>query len=201
VEGDGGLRLTQRGVETWIYRPFAKPLAGGLRIEQSVRAEREATGLGARPSGHLGRGEQSGPNWMVRDGEFRVLHGRGDGSNAGPMWKDTGIKCEPGTWYRVVLDVDVPSQTWTFAVNGETFDAGEPLGFRMSPKNIDRVDYLFGKEWSLDDVRVLETARPEAEPASAVGGDAAEADDQADPAAAMRRAMQRDAAERRRRPR
>jgi hypothetical protein len=78
--------------------------------------------------------------WAVgSDFSFFVLDGIGDGSN---ITEPTGIKLTPGQWAQVTTIIDPVSKTWTFAVDGQLFNAPDPLGFRSNPAKLDSVQFL-----------------------------------------------------------
>jgi hypothetical protein len=156
-EGDGGCRVTiGPHRETALTRGLASPLAGRLSTEQWVRSDAPDARMFSRPPGEGG----FGPVWLVENGHFRVLDGKGDGSREPSMYKDA-FPFTPGAWFKVTVVIDVPGRGWEFHVNDQRFetDGGRLLGFRESPRNISGVDYLFDTAFDLDAVKVVETAR------------------------------------------
>lgn len=78
--------------------------------------------------------------WAIgSDYFFFVLDGVGDTSN---VTENTGLKLTPGEWALVTVIIDPTSKTWTFAVNGQVYNAPDPLGFRGNPVKLDSIQYL-----------------------------------------------------------
>ena len=61
--------------------------------------------------------------------------------NAAPT-EITGFTWSPGVWYQINTRVDVSKGTWDFYVNGNHYDAPDPLGFRGNAVALDRFRFL-----------------------------------------------------------
>jgi len=108
-----------------------------------------------------------GPVWGAVNNQFRVLDGDGLG---GGTWEETGFSVVPMQWHEVKLVVDISTQSWQFHVDGQRYDAPDPLNFRGSPTSIRYVDYLTRHDLWLDRVRITETPEPAALSLLALGG-------------------------------
>ncbi len=115
-----------------------------------------------------------GVQWSIgADYTFSVGDGIGDTSN---NVENTGLKLTPGEWANVTVVIDPVSRTWTFAVNGQQYNAPDPLGFRGNPVKLDSIQYLnenaspYGSY--LDDVVISPYSQFTAGPASAAPGPA-----------------------------
>jgi uncharacterized protein involved in high-affinity Fe2+ transport len=133
-EGDGALFLTGRPNFGPNYgRQLAQPLNGKFQVEYYVQA-RADTGYSLqiwkdRASGPF----VAGPICGVQYGKFHV--------NEVP---DTGIKCEPGRWYKVTMRIDVPKQTWELFVDDKRFESPKPLKFRAKVESLAFIDFIVG---------------------------------------------------------
>jgi hypothetical protein len=133
-EGDGALFLTGRPNFGPNYgRQLAQPQTGRFQVEYHVQA-RADTGYSLqfwkdRASGPF----VAGPICGVQYGKFHV--------NEVP---DTGIKCEPGRWYKVTMRIDVPKQTWELFVDDKRFESPKPLKFRAKVEYLAFIDFIVG---------------------------------------------------------
>lgn len=81
-----------------------------------------------------------GVQWSIgSDYTFSVGDGIGDTSN---NLENTGLKLTPGQWAQVTMIIDPVSRTWTFAVDGQQYNAPDPLGFRGNPVKLDSIQFL-----------------------------------------------------------
>jgi serine/threonine protein kinase len=157
-EGDGALFLNGRPNFGPNYgRQLAQPQTGRFQVEYHVQA-RADTGYSLqfwkdRASGPF----VAGPICGVQYGKFHV--------NEVP---DTGIKCEPGRWYKVTMRIDVPKQTWELFVDDKRFDSPKPLKFRAKVEYLAFIDFIVGGgPVYIDALRV--TRWPDAEKKKAEG--------------------------------
>jgi hypothetical protein len=144
-EGDGALHL----VATVNYgRDWTKPQAGQFVIEMAVRCP-VGGGMGCYvwkdPRG-------TGPYWIIQNGKFRAMDGKGNGN--GPC-TDTG-KCEPDTWHKIKLSIDVPKQRWSMQIDGG--ESHKDFGFRMHPDVLQGINFLVESPQGvyIDAIRVLQ---------------------------------------------
>ena len=137
-EGDGAAELLPL---SGISRTLATQRTDVFRIRQRMRFD-----AGARlvvyndQQANQGNAFQ-GPIWQAfADGNFRVIDGVGNACVvcAGEI---TGFTWSPDVWYDVMIEVDFPSQTWEFFVDGNKYNAPDPLGFRGTPTYLDRIRY------------------------------------------------------------
>jgi len=111
-----------------------------------------------------------GIQWSIgSDYSFSVSDGIGDTTN---NVENTGIKLTPGQWAQVTVIIDPVSRTWTFAVNGQFYNAPDPLGYRGNPAKLDSIQFLnenatpYGSY--LDDVVIRSYSQFTASPAALV---------------------------------
>jgi hypothetical protein len=163
-EGDGGLQLEPNPTfgTTRALRGLAQGQSRQFSIEQDLNFV-AAGELYSEPGqgGEGGEGIRTGPEWRITGSagnrHFEVADGIGDQFE---HWEDTGIAQLPGQWQHVVLDVNVAAQTWTFAVDGVTYNSPDPLGFRGQPARIDYVDYLSTSSGYIDSVVIQGVPEP-----------------------------------------
>jgi hypothetical protein len=95
--------------------------------------------------------------WKDRNGPPEVC-GPLCGVSAGKFFvhnvPDTGIKCEPGRWYKVTLRIDVPGQTWDFFVDGRRYESAKPLTYRARVEYLAHLNFIVVGHAYLDDLRV-----------------------------------------------
>jgi hypothetical protein len=165
-EGDGVLHVSiGRFGETWVYRRWAEAQSGAFILYQHVRLP-EGGWMGSRPFEQCSL-SGFGPAWGASNNRFRVMDGDGLG---GGTWEDTGFSVVPMQWHEVKLVVDVSTQSWEFYVDGQRYDAPDPLDFRGSPASIRYVDYLAQDELWLDRIRITEIPEPATLSLLALGG-------------------------------
>jgi hypothetical protein len=132
-EGDGALQL--KGPVRYARR-LARPPSGPIQVEQMIQVP---------AGGHL-RGTVSVPNfadggaaWQVRDGKVLVFDGTATG---GGKELDTGLRCEPGRWHKVVLRADHAKGKWELTVDGKTYNPGRLLGLRSAGVLLSELTYV-----------------------------------------------------------
>ena len=139
-EGDQALRLQPTFSPS---RALAAPVTDGFFTQQYVRFDEGArfvayTELESHPEDIAFQGAI----WQAfPDHTFRVIDGVRDGANAAPT-EITGFTWSPGVWYQIDTRVDVSKGTWDFYVNGNHYDAPDPLGFRGNAVALDRFRFL-----------------------------------------------------------
>ena len=83
-----------------------------------------------------------GPIWgAFVDGTIVAVDGTGNGCFTCPT-EDTGFDWVPDTWHTIKQIIDVQSQSWRFFFDGTEYMAPDPLGFRGTPAQLDRIRYL-----------------------------------------------------------
>lgn len=135
-EGDGAMFIT--GTMAAV-RQLAVPMRGKVEIEQYVRLP-----AGGDVKAYVGKDEgATGPMWMAFDGKFRVIDGNGE-QFAQQDSAVADMPCEPDTWYKITLKIDVPSRTYEFFVDDKKFEHA-PFKFRGKPDAIAELRYLTEK--------------------------------------------------------
>jgi hypothetical protein len=135
-EGDGALFLSNASNTN---RKLAIPYTGQVRLEQYVQIPE---------NGDLKvycdqKQDNTAAMWLATDGKFWVINGTGmQGSPQPPI--DTQIACVPGQWYKVTVDIDFKSRTWTFAVDDARYEHA-PLQFRGQSEFIQEISLLSEK--------------------------------------------------------
>lgn len=131
-EGDGALWL--EGTANYA-REFAQPLTGIVEIEQQVQVP-----AGSNLTCYVWQTKytETGPMWRVRDGQFNALNGDEGG---GGEDVETGIACEEGRWYRVVVTIDVSARRWRLSLPDLDYTTSE-LRYRARPKTLKQLNYL-----------------------------------------------------------
>ena len=155
-EGDGGLLLEPNPtfVTTRVVRGFTTFQSRRLIIEQDVNFV-GVKELYSRPASSDTQPGSIGPQWRlfgpVGNRRFQVADGQGNGVY---FWEDTGIAQRPGQWQHVTVDINVPTQQFTFAVDGIRYNGPDPLGFTGSPASIDYTEYITNSSGWIDNVVV-----------------------------------------------
>lgn len=156
-EGDGGLLLEPNPtfITTRVVRGLATRQSRRFIIEQDINFV-GVKEVYSRPASFTGNQPGSiGPQWRlfgpVGNRRFQVVDGQGNGVD---YWEDTGIAQRPGQWQHVTLDIDVPTQQFTFAVDGVRYNAPDPLGFTGTPASIDYTEYITNSSGWIDGVIV-----------------------------------------------
>ncbi|SRR5260221_13470199 len=102
----------------------------------------------------------TGPLWHligpVGQRHFEVFNGNFAG---GGTWINTGIAQLPGQYQNVVVDVNVVTQTWTFAVDGVPY-TGSSLGFQNTLAQLSGLYYGSSAAGSVDAIIVRSTPEP-----------------------------------------
>jgi hypothetical protein len=138
-EGDGAVQITPTSA---MGRVLSAPQMGRVLIEEHVQfapgadlvAYTDERSVTFNPSLHAAI-------WQVHaDNKFYVIDGLGNGGSPTPQ--ATGFTWLPNTWYTIDLDVNMVSQTWTFAVNGVPYVPPHPLGFRGNPTFMNDFNFL-----------------------------------------------------------
>jgi hypothetical protein len=155
LEGDQSLQIQPIGAP---HRALANRMTGFFWIEQFVRFDAGAQLVGFTEVEATGEfvGNQ-GPVWFAfADGGFYVVDGVRDGCEECPV-EHSGFTWQPDTWYHVLTLINPADGTWYFFVNGQYYDAPDPLGFRGNPSYLDRIRYVSWGEGSayVDVLRVL----------------------------------------------
>jgi hypothetical protein len=153
-EGDGALYLQGSPNFGPNYgRQLAQAQTGRFQVEYHVQVPAGSSYAGYVWQDRNGGAFASGPNWGAGGGKFTV------------PGRDTGVKCEPGRWYKVTLRIDVPKQTWEFFVDDKRVGApkplARPLGFRARVQYLDYINFLVEGGVYIDALRV--TRLPDAE--------------------------------------
>jgi len=156
-EGDGGLQIdpTPGRGNTRALRGFPSQ-SRSFSIDQDINFV-AAGELYSRPGQGGGVPEPigTGPQWRITgtagDRHFEVADGTGDQID---HWENTGIAQLAGQWQHVTLNIDVATQTWTFAVDGTPYKAPDPLGFTGQPASIGYLEYLTTSSGWIDSVVV-----------------------------------------------
>jgi hypothetical protein len=165
-EGDGGMELTPASFgSTRAIRQLAEPLTRRFVIEQDVNFG-AVGGLVSGPfQSMLSEGDRVGPQWgfsgPVGARRFQVFDGN---SNQLGEWEDTGIAQRPGEWQHVVMDANVATQTFTFSVDGVTYNPPDPIGFFNAAAQVDHIDYFTTGSGYVDGVIVRAVPEPGAFP-------------------------------------
>lgn len=133
-EGDGALRAANS--TNAIFRSWAPASTAGLvTVSQMLYfppdggVQQYLQGDGANETAATAAQWHAFPN-----GNFLVL-------DSG-VFEDTGIPVPEDAWTQVDVRVDLDARTYEFAVNGVTYNAPDPLGFRGTTPNLHRVVYL-----------------------------------------------------------
>jgi hypothetical protein len=148
-EGDGALYLQgSPNVGPNYGRQLAQAQTGEFQVEYQVQVPAGSSFGGYIWQDREGGAFNSGPNWGAGRGKFSV-HGQ-----------DTGLKCEPGRWYKVTLRIDVPKQTWEFFVEDQRFESPKPLPFRAKVQYLDYINFLVEGGVYIDDLRVTRLPDP-----------------------------------------
>jgi hypothetical protein len=151
-EGDGALYLTgAANVGPNYRRQLAQVQTGAFEVEHQVLVP-----VGSSLAGYVwrdldGGAEKSGPNWGVRDGKFYVCDGDGKGS---VETVDTGWACQPNTWHKVTLRINVADGTWEFLVDDRGLARPRPLRFRARVEYLDTINFLAEGGIYIDAVQV-----------------------------------------------
>ncbi|HEX3149567.1 MAG TPA: Ig-like domain-containing protein [Gemmataceae bacterium] len=58
------------------------------------------------------------------------------------VWEDTGIPVPINQWVRVDIRVDMTARTYDFFINGQQYNAPDPIGFRGNPVTLNRANYF-----------------------------------------------------------
>ena len=146
-EGDGAMFITGTTV---ALRQLAVPMRGKVEVEQFVRLP-----AGGDVKAYIGKDEgASGPMWMAFDGKFYVIDGNGE-QFAQQDSAIADVPCEPDTWYKVTVKIDVPSRTYEFFIDDKKFEHA-PFKFRGKADVIGELRYLTEKPEGvfIDAVRV-----------------------------------------------
>ena len=162
-EGDGTLHAN-RTAQGW--RQWAVPQSEVFTVEYRVRfTENSRTIFYLENNSHDFINQ--GPVWHAfPGGEITVNDGVGDGCGTGDCdVEDTGFQWSADTWYKVKLIVDVPDQTYRFFLNDVEYAAPDPLGFRGTPGQINRIRFLAevsGNGTYIDELRIFGVPEPSA---------------------------------------
>jgi hypothetical protein len=173
VEGDGGLAVTVGGRgSTEFYRDFADARTDRFVVETRVNfgSVGDFEGLVIKDNYPLAA-NQSGPAWRltgaVGSRHFEVFDGTYDGLGT---WENTGIAQTPGQWQTVTADIDVVTQTWTFSVDGVSYNAPDPLGYERAVPQLNALYYFDTAAGSVDSIVVRGVPEPGSLGACAVAG-------------------------------
>jgi Ca2+-binding RTX toxin-like protein len=134
-EGDGAMGLTSGTVQA--QRDLANGItAGKITVSQMVYvAPGGVLGEYLQDSGLSGAASATAAQWTANaSNNFTVVNGQ--------AVQDTGIPTPVNQWVEVSATVDMNARTWTFAVNGVTYNPSSPLQFRGTPGIVNRVAYL-----------------------------------------------------------
>lgn len=138
-EGDQALRISPTSLP---FRAISAPTHERLLVDQYVRVEEGARLVVYSALQATGDSiDNQGAIWQfMPDHSIRVIDGTGDGCLE--CGAEVVATWAPDTWYRITIDIDLPSQTWDFYLNGVQYISPDPLGFRGTPTSLDRVQYL-----------------------------------------------------------
>jgi hypothetical protein len=160
-EGDGAVALTVGSFgSTEMYRYFATTRTDEFVVEQRVNF-----GSAGEFDGYVTQNDNplstnAGPQWRligaVGQRHFEVFNGN---SLGGGTWLNTGIAQTPGQYQDVVLDVNVVTQQWSFAVDGVHY-TGSSLGFISQPAQLSALYYFDSAAGSVDSIIVRSTPEP-----------------------------------------
>jgi hypothetical protein len=162
IEGDGGLALIPGSFgSTRPIRTLAQPLSSEFILSQSLNFGSVGDVISGPFQHFTSQGDHTGPQWRltgaVGSRHFEVFDGHSDQSG---NWVNTGIAQKPGQWQQVVLDINVPLQTFKFSVDGVMYNAPHPTGFQNSAAVIDNIDYLTSGAGSIDAIVVSTVPEP-----------------------------------------
>jgi hypothetical protein len=132
AEGDGALQLKGPGP---YARQLARPQNGPFQVEQRVQVP---AGGSLVASVSLPNGVAAGVVWHARDGKFVVFDGDGSG---GGKEVDTGLRCEPGRWHKVVVRIDPGKRKWELSVDDRKYEPGRLLGLRFPAPGLRELGY------------------------------------------------------------
>lgn len=135
-EGDGAMFIIGTMV---AVRQLAVPLKDKVEVEQYVRLP-----PGGDVKAYVGKDEgATGPMWMAFDGKFYVIDGNGE-QFAQQNSIAADVPCEPDTWYKITLKIDVPSRTYEMLIDDKKVEH-PPFKFRGRPDAIAELRYLTEK--------------------------------------------------------
>jgi WD40 repeat protein len=150
-EGDGALYLKGRPNFGPNYgRRLAEPQTGKFELEYHIQVPAGNSCGAYLWRGAQGGAYQSGPNWSVGGGRFKVS----DGDEGGGGKLLDAFPCKSGQWYKVKLRVDVEKRKWEFFVDDQKFNAPRPLGFRTNVEYLDVINFLVEGGVYIDALRV-----------------------------------------------
>lgn len=162
-EGDGGLAVTVASLgSTQFYRDLAVARTDHFAVETRVNfgSVGEFQGLVIKDNYPLAA-NQSGPAWRLTGAvgarHFEVFDGTYNGLGT---WENTGIAQTPGQWQTVTADIDIVSQTWTFSVDGVSYNAPDPLGYERAVPQVNALYYFNTAAGSVDSIVVREVPEP-----------------------------------------
>lgn len=163
LEGDGGLEITPASLGSTLVR---RSLAAA-RTDHFVMA----CDVNAGSVGDLNvlmlkynyplSSDVNGPWWRITGAvgsrHFEVFDGQSDNTGS---YENTGILQKPGEWQHVEMDINVPAQTFTFSVDGVTYNAPDSLGFWGPAAVLDQVVFFDSAAASVDSVVVRGVPEP-----------------------------------------
>jgi hypothetical protein len=137
LEGDGAVQITPTSA---MHRVLSSPLAGHIHIDQYVLFAPGAQLIVYTDQGTTETTPFQAALWgALPNHEFYAVDGTGDAGF--PPGEVTGFTWSPDTWYKVSVDMDMVSQTWTFSVNDVQYVPPDPLGFRGTPSFVNEIRY------------------------------------------------------------
>jgi hypothetical protein len=142
-EGDGALRIAGGTAET--FRRLQEPQTGLFYVSQWIYLPAGGQVTQYLRNGDVSKEGGTAANWRVdAGGTFQVLDGVANGCFS-CSFENTGIAAPIEQWINVTVVVDMNARTWDFYVNGERYEAPDPLGFRgtlAGVTDVDTVQYL-----------------------------------------------------------
>jgi hypothetical protein len=150
-EGDGGLSMvTGLAGSTVARRKLGEGQTRRFIFESRVNfgSVGELHGIPLEDS-YPFAADRNGPMWRIAgpvgNRFFEVFDGQ---SNQLGTWENTGIRQRPGEWQNVAMDVNVPTQQFTFSVDGVRYVAPDPLGFHNAATQINAIAFFTtGSPW------------------------------------------------------
>lgn len=119
---------------------------GSFRLDFDVMIDKELVGsptdINAGLFVYLGDEGLAGPNLAFHSGGHIIAR---DGNGAGGfVEEDTGFSWLIGQWTHVTAQIDIASQTYEVWIDGQPYNAPDPLGFRNTvTQHIDDIRFLF----------------------------------------------------------
>ncbi|HKB40616.1 MAG TPA: hypothetical protein VKD72_29590, partial [Gemmataceae bacterium] len=132
-EGDGALQVSGGTAEA--NRVWSDSTATTITLTQRVRLPAGGTLIVYLHDSSLEK---------VSGTAAQVLLGAGLNAGVvdGGAVEDTGLVAPTDEWFEISATVDMTTRTWAFALNGQTYNAPDPLDFRGNPVKVDVISLL-----------------------------------------------------------